>query len=42
VWSNLTQYDFSVDVVRAASYAILTDGEICYSGEPAISWDLDT
>jgi hypothetical protein len=40
-WSKLDQYDFSVDVVRAGAYAILTDGEICYSGEPAIDWDLD-
>jgi hypothetical protein len=40
-WPGLTQYEWSVDQVENSSYATLTDGEICYSGGPLISFDVN-
>ncbi len=40
-WEDLNQYVFSVDQVENNSYAILTDGETCYSGGPLIDWDIE-
>jgi hypothetical protein len=38
-WENLTQYDWTVDQVENSSNVTLTDGEVCFSGGPLISFN---